>query len=188
MATMPSGGKGEVTAAAGPLEVTGTLRAPWLIQIWEDMQNERKGEEEEGEEGASPSEVPLFRAVCCSCLLAVFGCRRWSWQGACLEQCAYLCYLQPWQLCSAWKASRSLGRAAARQRQEKVLPGGESPAEGALSWGERRPPREEAPTGTAWQIDSDSEQLGFRGEWGVSTIGEPSLSTMNSEGDNGNVY
>lgn len=99
VATMPSGGKGEVTAAAGPLEVTGMLRAPtsWLIQIWEDMQNERKGEEKEGEEGASPSEVPLFRAVCCSCLLAVFGCSRWSWQGACLEQCAYLCYLQLWQ-------------------------------------------------------------------------------------------
>lgn len=101
VATMPSGGKGEVTAAAGPLEVTGTLRAPtsWLIQIWEDMQKERKGEAGEGGKRRERrlSEVPLFRAVCCSCLLAVFGRSRWSWHGACLEQCAYLCYLQPRQ-------------------------------------------------------------------------------------------
>ena len=74
VATMPSGGKGEVTVAACPLEVTGKVRAPlppgsgFLIQILEGMQKRRKGEEKE---------LPFSCAPVPSCLLSLSG--SWAW-------------------------------------------------------------------------------------------------------------
>ena len=74
VATMPSGGKGEVTVAACPLEVTGKVRAPpppgsgFLIQILEGMQKRRKGEEKE---------LPFPGAPVPSCLLSLSV--SWVW-------------------------------------------------------------------------------------------------------------
>ena len=74
VATMPSGGKGEVTVAACPLEVTGKVRAPpppgsgFLIQILEGMQKRRKGEEKE---------LPFSGAPVPGCLLSLSG--SWVW-------------------------------------------------------------------------------------------------------------
>lgn len=96
VATMPSGGKGEVTVAACPLEVTGKVRAPpppgsgFLIQILEGVHKKEK----RGGKRTALSRCPCSKLSAVPvCELGLAGAAG-SWQGAGWELCAYLSYLQ----------------------------------------------------------------------------------------------
>lgn len=81
VATVPSGGKGEVTAAACLLRSQEKSRllpaaSGFLIQVLEGMQKRKERKEGRGNKKMTAfHRCPCLKAVCCSCLLAVFG---WS--------------------------------------------------------------------------------------------------------------
>lgn len=132
VATMPSGGKGEVTVAACPLEVTGKVRAPpppgsgFLIQILEGMQKKEK----RGGKRTALSRCPCSKLSAVPvCELGLAGAAG-SWQGAGSELCAYLSYLQR----PALQLLESISRPGQQQQQTAAAgaaaaaPAGGSPA------------------------------------------------------------
>lgn len=153
VATMPSGGKGEVTAAAfapsrspenAALSPAGS---GFLIQILGGMQKRKR---KKG--GRRLSKVPPLEAVCCSCLLALFG------RSPELARCLLGTNVHTYAICSTWRALELLesiprpGQKPQHQQQlEKVLRGGESPEprEASPGGGEGDLPREESPPRTA---------------------------------------
>lgn len=167
VATLPSGGKGEVTAAARPLEVAGTLRAAasWFKLSNPNLGRCAKRERKKGGGGASPFRGAPVRS--CLLFLSVSCCvwpRSPGWPGARPQQCAYLCYLRPWR---GPRPLESIGGWAELQQPRswrKSFPGENAGAQRALSWGEAASPGGSPARRSLKQKDSGSEQLGFGGE------------------------
>lgn len=129
VATLPSGGKGEVTAAAHPLEITGPLRAPasWFRFSNPNLGRYAKRERKKGGRGPSP-----FRgAPIKSCLLFLSVSCVWL-QSPELARCPLITVCipmlsaAPGRVRSYWKASQGWAEQQQQQQLEKVLPDGES--------------------------------------------------------------
>lgn len=192
VATMPSGGKGEVTAAACPLEVTGKFRAPANgfrfsnPHLGRYAKRKRNGGTKSSPFLGSPVQSHLlFLSVSCVWLESLRV-------GTVPSQCKMPTYA----IWSDLKASQGPGRSgsksgsssrrksclvkrAASSRQH--MPLDQSP----LPRGETQPPQ----GGSAAWRERDSELFRFgREEKRVLTTREQSSSSLNSKGDNENVY
>lgn len=152
VATMPSGGKGEVTAAACSLELPGKCSslASWFRFFNPNLGRYAKRERKKGRGGS-----PFLSTPVRSCLLFLSVSSVWLRPGAGVVPAGN--DMHTYAIRSTWRALELLesiprpGQKPQHQQQlEKVLPGGGSPERReAFPWGRGSLPREEAPSGTA---------------------------------------